>query len=52
MYIGEEKPIQIGWVFEKKVKYQDCNKFYLQETWVELHDSMPDKTVKYHYHSL
>jgi len=24
----------IGWVFQKRVKYQDCNKTYLQEVWV------------------
>jgi len=24
----------IGWVFEKRQKYQDCNKTYLQETWI------------------
>ena len=42
----------IGWVFEKKVKYQDCNKYYLQETWVELHETQPERTVKYNYHFL
>lgn len=24
----------VGWVFEKRVKYDDCNETYLQETWV------------------
>jgi len=23
-----------GWVFQKKVQYSDCNKFYTQETWI------------------
>ena len=23
-----------GWVFEKKHKYNDCNEYYLAETWV------------------
>ena len=23
-----------GWVFQKRVKYADCNKTYLQETWI------------------
>lgn len=24
----------IGWVFEKRIKYADCNETYLQETWI------------------
>jgi len=44
--------IAIGWVFEKMVKYSDCNKYYLQETWIELHDSKPDTKTTYHYHTL
>jgi hypothetical protein len=24
----------IGWSFEKRVKYTDCNEIYLQETWI------------------
>jgi len=24
----------VGWVFQKRVKYSDCNETYLQETWV------------------
>jgi len=42
----------IGWVFEKKQKYTDCDEYYLAETWVELHEQEPDKTIKYHYHYL
>jgi hypothetical protein len=26
-----------GWVFQKKVQYSDCNKFYTQETWITVH---------------
>jgi len=40
---------QIGWVFQKRVKYDDCKETYLQETWVTVHDSMPIKHTEYHY---
>ena len=46
-YVGNGQ--QIGWVFEKRVKYSDCNETYLQETWVAIHDSMPVKHIEYHY---
>ena len=42
-------PIQIGWVFQKKCKYEDCNEYYIQSTWVTLHESEPIKTIKYNY---
>jgi len=28
--------LHTGWVFQKKIKYCDCNKYYIHETWVEL----------------
>ena len=31
---NEAKPI--GWVFIKRVKYDDVDQYYLQETWVRL----------------
>ena len=39
----KEKDIQIGWVFEKKEEYEHDSfksqrQFYIQETWVSLHD--------------
>ena len=41
----------IGWVFEKKLKYTDRDKvkFYIQETWITLHESEPVKTIEYNY---
>lgn len=42
-----DKPI--GWVFEKRARYEDSKETYLQETWVTLHTQMPEKTVKYFY---
>ena len=29
-----DKTHQVGWTFEKHVKYQDCNRTFLQTTWV------------------
>ena len=49
MYIGNK---QIGWVFEKKRKYEDCNKKYLAQTWVEIHEKKPTVTTVYHYYNL
>lgn len=45
----EEHVLTIGWVFQKRVKYEDCNETYLQEVWVTLHTEPPTKTTKYHY---
>ena len=42
----------IGWVFEKNVSYTDCDEKYLQETWVTVHDALPERKVTYHYASL
>lgn len=35
MYIGERE--QTGWVFEKKVPYEDSKETYIQEVWVEVY---------------
>ena len=41
MYIDIEDggAIEVGYVFNKKLKYTDCNEYYIQETWVELFES-------------
>ena len=39
----------IGWVFEKRVKYDDSSENYLLETWVTLHQAQPKKTIEYKY---
>lgn len=49
-YIGDGQ--QIGWVFEKNVRYTDCNEYYLQETWVSIHEALPERTIKYHFAKL
>lgn len=52
VFIGNENPIAIGWVFEKRKKYDDCNKTFLLETWVTLHNEKPVKTITYDYKEL
>jgi hypothetical protein len=39
----------IGWVFQKKEKYTDCNDTYLQETWITLHSKPPTHNTTYYY---
>ena len=39
----------VGWVFQKRVKYDDCKETYLQETWVTIHKSKPVKRIEYTY---
>ena len=32
---GKDNAVKhVGWVFQKRCKYEDCNETYLQETWV------------------
>lgn len=51
-YVGDKEPKKIGWVFEKRQRYQDSKDTYLQETWVTLHESLPEHHTTYHYHNL
>lgn len=46
------KAQRIGWVFQKNVKYTDCEEYYLQETWVTIHEAMPERKITYHYAEL
>ena len=47
---GPTEPIQVGWVFLKRQKYDDCNETYLSETWVTLYESYEKKTVVEYTH--
>ena len=50
MFIGDnENAKHIGWVFSKKVKYEDCNKYFTQETWVSLHEKKPETIINNFY---
>lgn len=37
---------QIGWVFSKKMKYDDTKEFYIRSVWVELSSTKPEKQCK------
>jgi hypothetical protein len=39
VYIGDRHPTPIGWVFHKRRRYDDCNEFYLCETWVVIEET-------------
>jgi hypothetical protein len=44
MYVDKRdtsEPLQVGWVFEQKDKYTDCNEEYLRETWVYVYKEKP-----------
>jgi hypothetical protein len=51
VYIDREsgRPRKIGWVFQKRVKYDDCNQMFLQETWITLHKAPSEHKTVYHY---
>lgn len=50
VYIDTPKgPKAIGWVFQKRVKYTDCDETYLQEAWITLHTAPPVRSIKYNY---
>ena len=50
VYIDKDgKQLSVGWVFQKRRKYDDCNKTFLQEVWATLHSAPPTRTVEYHY---
>lgn len=47
---GHEVAMPVGWVFEKREKYDDVNETYLRETWVVLlseYDPQPRKSYAY-----
>lgn len=44
----------IGWVFEKRMKYDDERSntpedYYVRHVWVTLHEKKPEKHTTYHY---
>ena len=42
-------PLQVGWVFQKRMQYEDSREWYTREVWVTLHTAPPTRSVKYHY---
>lgn len=49
---SDGKASKIGWIFQKREKYTDCNKYYLKETWVELHSKKPITKIENHFKEL
>lgn len=43
--------LPIGYIFQKRQKYNDSNETFLMETWVTFHVKPPTKTIEYHYQS-
>lgn len=46
-YIGDG--VGVGWVFNKRTKYDDSPETFLLETWVAVHTGPPTRTVEYNY---
>lgn len=39
----------VGWIFEKRQKYDDSPETFLLETWISVHKAEPTRTVQCHY---
>ena len=46
------EPIAVGWVFSKRVAYEDTGDLYEQEVWVTLYTSPDTVTREHHYHEI
>lgn len=51
VYIDQENspPLRVGWVFRKRMKYEDSPDTYIREVWVELAESVetPKRVIKH-----
>lgn len=48
----EKKAMHIGWVFRKREKYEDCNEYFVKETWCSFHAKQDDVKRISHYFDL
>lgn len=50
MYIdcGDDRARQIGWVFTRREKYDDCDETFVRQVWVTVAASAPRFNVEYH----
>ena len=46
---SDGKPVQVGWVFQRREKYTDCNEKFLMETWVSVHTAKPTVKTTNHF---
>lgn len=44
-----EEAKKVGWVFQSRQRYDDCQETYLREVWVTVHKGPPEHTTTYKY---
>lgn len=44
--------VPVGWIFQARVRYEDCDETYLREVWVTLHERPDTVTRTAHWHAL
>jgi hypothetical protein len=53
VYVDDQNAaLAVGWVFEARVRYEDCDETYLREVWCTLHSAPDTVTVEHHYQAL
>ena len=50
--VAGSKPKAMGWVFQKRQRYEDVNETYLAETWISLHTAPDTVTREPHYKTI
>lgn len=45
----DDGPVAIGWVFQKREKYDDSNETFLREVWITLYDKWEHR-IEREYH--
>jgi hypothetical protein len=43
---ADAQPLAVGWVFVKRVPYDDCNKTYLREVWITCYQTIETTTKR------
>lgn len=54
---GQTQPIAVGWVFQKRMQYEDARNnhqesYYVREVWIMLFDEQDTITRQHHYHMI
>lgn len=49
---SEPQPIAVGWVFQKRMRYEDTADYYLREVWITMLEKVDTVTRERHYHKL
>lgn len=46
VYIDKDgKSIQVGWIFQKRCKYDDCKDTFIREVWIDVSTVKPEKKL-------